>query len=167
MKKAFTLLEVVISITIFLIVIVFMYKVLDDTKLHNKKFDEYLTREFKINGLNRLFIEDISEKIGEVEIIRDRNKNDILSFKTKNTFYNPFYNNILYILNEKNLLRVESLNKIDIKSFAYDSLDDSYIDVIATDINKLNVLNSKDKMILFLVRENNKKEVFTVFKMGE
>ena len=49
-KKAFTLLEVVISITIFMIILLFLYKTLDDTKLTNDKFESYIHKKDKINN---------------------------------------------------------------------------------------------------------------------
>ena len=38
MKKSFTLLELIISITLFMIIVVFLYKTLDQTKHSNKLF---------------------------------------------------------------------------------------------------------------------------------
>ena len=107
MKKAFTLLEVVISITIFMIILTVLYKVLDDTKSVNKNINNYLKQDIKNNRLYRILVEDIAESKSEIVIQKDINENYIISFESHNTFHNAFYTNITYLLSKKNnLLRI-------------------------------------------------------------
>lgn len=167
MKKAFTLLELVISITIFMIIIVFMYKSLDDTKITNSKFSEYINKDLKVNEIYQIIYEDIAEKINDIEINIDKNKNSIISFKSKNSYYKPFYTNILYLQVDDKFVRIESLNKIDLKNFSYGYLEDAYVEILLENITSFKVIKNSNssKTTLFLELKNKEKVVFPIFEM--
>ena len=61
MKKSFTLIEVVISITLFSIILIFMYKTLDMTKFTNNIFEKKVAKNKKMNTFKDIIIEDILE----------------------------------------------------------------------------------------------------------
>ena len=165
MKKAFTLLEIVISITIFMIILFFMYKILDDTKISNNKFGEYLIKSLKINDLNNIITEDVVERISELVEEKDKNRNSVVYFRTKNSLYNPFFNNIVYLLIEDNLVRIESLNSITKKNFTIELLEDSYIDILVHNVDKFFVTRNENKTIFVINLKNKEEKIFTVFDM--
>ena len=55
-KKAFTLLEVTISITLFMIVVIFLYKTLDQTKYSNEQLVKQQEKLMSIKNLNKIFL---------------------------------------------------------------------------------------------------------------
>ena len=61
MKKSFTLLELLISILIFSIIIVFLYKTLDQTKYSNTLFTKKQEILKESNHLHNIFLEDVAE----------------------------------------------------------------------------------------------------------
>ena len=90
MKKAFTLLETIISVSIFLIIMIFLYKTLDATKYSNDIFTTKKNSLEKSNNLHNIFLEDLAETYTNsfIEISKDK-KNRINSLidearKTKN-----------------------------------------------------------------------------------
>lgn len=167
MKKSFTLLEVVISITIFMIVLLFLYKVLDQTKLSNKLFESRQEKVNIVNNLNNIIIEDIAESIEDEKDKAtntfDKNNNSRYQFKTQNTYHNAFYKYITYMLsNENELLRIESLTKFRFENENYDFYDTAYIDVLLEDIEYFEVSNNS-----FILKQKDKKQIIVrAFKLN-
>ena len=137
MKKAFTLLEVIISITIFMILLIFLYKVLDQTKSSNKQFK---TKESSIkykNHLNSILVEDILERTDKIDIKVDNDKNSLIRFKSSNTYHNPFFNNITYMISSSNkLIRIESKDQF--------KLADTHKGVVKIKPIQAKLVNNKD-----------------------
>ena len=88
MKKSFTLLELLISITLFMIIVVFLYKTLDQTKHSNKLFSNKQEVLKESNHLHNIFLEDVAES-SKVDVIYDKNKNAIVKINTYNTYHRP------------------------------------------------------------------------------
>lgn len=169
MKKSFTLVEVLISITLFMLILLFLYKVLDDTKYSNKLFAK---KEAKIklnNSLYNIFLEDIGESKKETNfnLLVDKEKNSILKIKSNNTYHNVFFNNITYLVNSNNkLVRIESKKAFETKkSMGMDFYKNAYIDVLVENIEYFNIVKSKDKSYLFIIKEKNKEKlIYNTFR---
>ncbi len=171
MKKSFTLLEVTISISIFLILIFFLYKTLDQTKHTNKIFEQKRETLKQEVFLNKLFLEDIAElKDEKDEKIKtptfDKRNNNIFTFKSNNIFHNPFYTNVTYLVtNNYKLVRMESKYEFE-SNFKQQIKKDNfyknlYIDTILENVELFKVKLSKDKKeILFVVKQKNKEIQF-------
>ena len=165
MKKAFTLLEVIISITIFMILLIFLYKVLDQTKSSNKQFNTTtLNLKYK-NDLNSILVEDFLEKTDKITIQIDRKKNTILKLKTFNTYHNPFSNNITYMISSNSkLLRIESKDEFTLSQTPIEFFDNAFIDILLDNVEYFEVLTANNKNYAIIVKQKNKKRViFNVF----
>ncbi|MAC85068.1 MAG: hypothetical protein CL624_13140 [Arcobacter sp.] len=171
MKKSFTLLEVVISITIFMILLIFLYKTFDQTKHSNKKFVN-LTQNLKYeNNLNDIFLEDIIESISDIEINIDNDKNSIVRFKSINTYHNPFLYNIVYMISSNNkLLRIESKEKFKFGETELEFFDYSFIDILLEDIEYFEVKEkaiNTNKSYAFIIKQKNKDRIiFNTYKFN-
>lgn len=169
-KKAFTLLEVVISITIFMIILLFLYKTLDDTKLTNDKFESYIHKKDKINNIYKILSEDIAETQGEIEISTDKDKNSFVRFKSNNSFNNAFYTNITYMISSSaNLIRIESKDAFNKEKSGLDFYENSFIDTLLEDIEKFVVFKTREKSdkIVFIIKQKNKEEmIFSTYIMN-
>lgn len=168
-KKAFTLIETIISITIFSIVLVFLYQSLDLSKKFNKTYSKHLENYLSINYLEELIFEDILETKGSIDISgEDKNKNTIMIIKnSNNTYHYPFNKYITYLVSQKNnLIRIESnkeFKKTDLKSDFYDD-DNTYIDIVANKVDKFLVLeNQKEKsgFSIYIETTENKNYLFS------
>ena len=170
MKKSFTLLEIIISITIFMILLLFLYKVLDQTKYSN-----YLLKDKKediksINHLHNILFEDIAESIKNIVLIKDKNNNSMIKFESSNTFHNPFYTHITYFISkENNLIRMESLNKFEEKKNIDIFYENVYIDILLKNIEYFEIKENKgNKSIVFAIKQKNKKkQLFNTFRMND
>jgi len=166
LKKAFTLVEVLISVALFSIVIIFLYKSLDITKSSNKFYEEKLDIQKEKNLLRRIIFEDIIEAEAVSPIptnVFDRNKNAIIAFKSSNMYHNLFFTNITYFLSgDNNLVRIESKKKFDHKKITDDFFEYAYIDIIASEVEKFKISNIKgnDKAYSIYIKSKKLGEIF-------
>lgn len=160
MKKAFTLLELIISITLFMIIVVFLYKTLDQTKYSNNLFSNKQEILKQSNHLHNIFLEDIAEA-SSITIKSDKNKNAIVKIVTNNTYHNSFFNNITYFIGDtKELIRIESkevFNELETKNL--DFYENAFIDILLEDIEYFDVKNMEINYS-FMIKQFNKDRIF-------
>ena len=160
MKKSFTLLELLISITLFMIIVVFLYKTLDQTKHSNKLFSNKQEVLKESNHLHNIFLEDVAET-SSVTVTYDKNKNAIIKIVTYNTYHNAFFNNVTYFINSsKELIRIESKIVFEhLQPIGETFFNDSFIDVLLVDVEYFDVKNSGNNYV-FVIKQKNKDRVF-------
>lgn len=159
MKKAFTLLELIISITLFMIIVVFLYKTLDQTKYSNNLFFNKQEVLKQSNHLHNIFLEDIAEA-SNITISYDKNKNAIVKIVTDNSYHNAFFNNITYVLGPTNkLLRIESMKSFNTELKDDDFYQNSFIDILLEDIEYFDVKNMEINYS-FIIKQFNKDRIF-------
>lgn len=159
MKKAFTLLELIISITLFMIIVVFLYKTLDQTKYSNNLFFNKQELLKQSNYLHNIFLEDIAEA-SSITVIYDKNKNAIVKIVTDNSYHNSFFNNITYILGATNkLVRIESMKTFNTELKDDDFYQNSFIDILLEDIEYFDVKNMQINYN-FIIKQFNKNRIF-------
>jgi prepilin-type N-terminal cleavage/methylation domain-containing protein len=122
LKKGFTLIELMISIMILSIMMIFLYKSYSSLNSSNTILKKELENITDIQKIKKTMILDISLALHNSIKIQNREKNeDVLFFQTSNSLhkrYNPF---IVYIVRDKKLYRIESLKNIDDYTFPVDS----------------------------------------------
>jgi prepilin-type N-terminal cleavage/methylation domain-containing protein len=160
-KKAFSLVEILISISLFSIIIIFLYQTLDVTERSNKLYTKELISKQDQNYLKKiLFMDFINKKDGlaNIDILVDNRKNSIVKIKTTHTCHNPFYQNITYLVSRKNnLIRLESKSKFDKTRLDDDFFDYCYVDIIQKDIEKFKVVRQNNKINLYILLKNKNK----------
>jgi len=156
-KKSFTLIEMLISITLFSIIIIFLYDTLEQSKNSNIFYSKKLDELKNISKIKKLFFEDIVNKKNnsKFSITPDKNKNSILHFQSKNSFHNPFYKYITYkIVDENTLVRIQSKT----------TFEGAFVDVVYENIIKFKVIENKDlkkkKSIVIYFEFENEKSYF-------
>lgn len=160
MKKSFTLLELIISITLFMIIVVFLYKTLDQTKHSNKLFSNKQNILKESNHLHNIFLEDIAEA-SNITVSYDKNKNAIIKITTSNTYHNAFFNKITYLIGaSKELIRIESKDEFPKEDARKDDFyDNAFIDILQEDIEYFDVKYSENNYV-FVIKQKNKDRVF-------
>jgi len=160
MKKSFTLLELIISITLFMIIVVFLYKTLDQTKHSNNLFSNKQEILKESNHLHNIFLEDIAEA-SNITVSYDKNKNVIVKINTYNTYHNAFFNNVTYLINSsKELIRIESKTVFEhLQPIEETFFNNTFIDVLLEDIEYFDVENSGNNYV-FVIKQKNKDRVF-------
>lgn len=177
MKKAFTLVEILISITLFMIILLFLYKALDQTKHSNYQFAQKEQKIKNKNNLYNIFLEDIAEAIikanedTKIKIIEDKKKNNIVQFKSNNIYHNPFFNHVTYLVtSNKKLVRIESKIAFDIKKPKKESFyKQAYIDILLDDIEYFSAKKSNlDNSYLFIIKQKDiDKYIFNTYALNQ
>jgi competence protein ComGC len=167
-KKAFTLIEVTISITLFMIVVLFLYKTLDQTKYSNKQFEDKQEKLIFVKNLNKIFLEDFAESYGTTSLSIDTEKKSMVKFTSYNTYHNSFHNHITYMIGSNDtLVRIESLDAFKGIDSTLDFYENANIDILLKDIELFEVKNSGSEYVIVLKQKNKPKEIFKAFKLGE
>jgi len=166
MKKSFTIVEILIAISIFSIVSVFLYKSLDSFKKSEFFLKKEVNKEYKLIKFKKIIYNDFIDAT-EIKIDKDKDK-DILTFKSKNYYYNPFNLYKAYFVTKKgNLFRCEMLKKFDKRKINYEFFQNSNCYMLLNDIDRFKILNFKknnDKM-LYIKFKNNKKVYFRLYNI--
>lgn len=166
MKKSFTLLEVLISITLFMILILFLYKTLDQTKYSNKLFASKEQSLKSSNDLYDIFLEDVAQA-KTIKIVPDRNNRSIVKLESSNTYHNSFYTNITYLVGSNSkLVRIESKDEFKEGLSPSEFYEDAFIDFLLENIEVFEVQKATNSY-LFAIKEKDKKRIlFNTYKLG-
>lgn len=160
MKKAFTFIEVIVSITIFSIVLVMMYKTLNLTKQSDNYFSKITAATQDTNKIKKIIFEDFIETLKVEEIYQNLNANDIFTLKTSNIFHKLSNDYVTYFISrENNLIRLEGIKKLDIKNINYEQLNNTYIDILIKDVESFKI-SSKDPNYVIAIKIKDKKRFF-------
>lgn len=163
MKKSFTLLEVIISIGIFSVLMIFLYKTLDQVSFSNNIFKEREKSLYKNNKIYKIMIEDTLES-SKVEILEDKNKNSVLKLISTNTFHNPSYKNITYLIDASNtLVRIESKLEFLLDKTTSEFYKDVYIDKIQEEVIIFSIISIKKDIKIVIKQENGSLEYINLF----
>ena len=169
MKKSFSIIELLIAISLFAFILTSLYQSLDISQKSNSFFSskvEYIINE---NKIKKILLEDILESSGKIILTQDKNKNTILQLETSNMYHNVFFKYLTYILSKNgNLIRIESLVKFDKTKLNDNFFDNSYIDTVSREIKSFQVLKfkkkKKKKNILFSIIIEKKNKTHLMFQ---
>ncbi len=157
-KRAFTFIEMLISILLFTIIIVFIYGSLNKSKKTNLFIANKVNKEQENSRYKHILFEDILES-SKIEIRYDNNGNSILYITTTNTYHTPFFTHIFYKISSNNeLLRIESK-----KSFKSNSMNDLkyikdyYIDTLITNVEKFKIvkINQENNFYSVVIKQED------------
>ena len=164
MKKSFTLVEILIAISIFSIISVFLYKSLDSFKKSEKFLKKEVNKEYKLIKFKKIIFNDFVNATN-IKIDSDKDK-DILTFQSKNFYYNPFYLYKVYFITKKgNLYRCESNKKFNKHEINYDFFKNTICNRLLNNIERFKILNFKKKndKLLFIKFKDSKKVYFRLY----
>jgi len=167
LKRGFTLLEVMISVALFSIIIVFLYHTIDINAKSNQLYEGKLSGYKSQDDVKFILYEDIfgnSEDNATKLLQEDKNNNTILHLKTDNTFHNPFFNHITYFLGKDGeLFRVESKEYFNGEK-VYEVLKDSYVDIVLSGVEKFRVRQkgNENKFAVYIKFQNGEEFFLTV-----
>jgi len=113
MRKAFTLIELMISIAILSIIMIFLYKSYAELNLSNKIYTKKLEEIKKIELIKKVIYLDFSlSKYKDVNITHQDKIEDTVFFQTTHSIHNRINPYVAYIVKDKKLYRLESLKPI-------------------------------------------------------
>lgn len=163
MKKAFTLIEMIISISIFSIMLLYLYQSVEYSRKKNQslqsKFESYKNEEkLKILLYNDIFNQLDPQKDANVTII-DKNY-DNLFLKTNNSIHDQITPFIAYTIVNETLFRLESINEIKLP-INYDNINSYQIDQVQDQVKSFKIHKTKTDY-LFYISTPNQNKIFEI-----
>lgn len=112
-RSAFTLIEIIIAITILSIMMLYLYRSYAALNLSNAFYQEEATaiKESKLKQ-KILFLDFSLLLFGEYKIVQNEKKEDAVFLQTSNSMHGRINPYIAYIIKDARLYRVESYKKI-------------------------------------------------------
>ena len=163
-KKSFTLIEILISIVLLSIIVIFLYQTLDMSEKSNKFFHSKLSIKQNKTKIKKLIFYDIIYA-KTIVMIEDKNRNTILKINTSNTYHNSFFLNTTYLLSkENNLLRIESKKVFDSKKLHDDFFEYAYIDNIASNVLQFKTIQKNKKEYTIYIKFKDESDMMLTFK---
>ena len=117
MRKAFTLIELMISIVILSILMLFLYKSYSGLNKSNKVFSDEVAKVSKIQLLKKVIYLDYSLAIKNdvngsiVQVLNQEKNEDVIFMQTSNSIHGRVNPYVAYIVKEGKLYRLESLKR--------------------------------------------------------
>ena len=158
MKKAFTLIELLISVTISALVLSLLFESVQVSKTSNEAYQRAYIKKLEQSSLLTTITQDLTRS--DKKSIKAYNSKEVsmLSFRSKNSYKNYEYPYIYYIFGNKTLLRAESkYKKLNNKKLLANDVDviSSIIEFKA--YKEKNTTTSK-KAVLIYYKDNLKKQ---------
>lgn len=146
MRKAFTLIELMISIVILSIIMVFLYKSFAELNQQNKTYDQESEKIKKSELIKQTLFLDISLSMsGSMMILPRDKKEDIVFFQSTHSIHNRINPYIGYIVKDEKLYRIESLRAL--KKYPIELNIDFDIDYLG-EIENFRVYPAKEKIVV-------------------
>ena len=149
MKKAFTLIEMLISISILSIMMIFLYKSYASLNNSNSLLKDEAHSIKKQELKKKVLFLDFSLIINnKLDILNKDTKEDVLFMQSKNSIHNRINPYITYIVKDSILYRLESLEKFYTADLSFDN---EFVYDTFGEVNSFRVFTSRDKNSSFLI----------------
>lgn len=166
MKRAFTLVEILVSVVLLGLISIFVSSLVQQTKSNNTIFEKKVHEDSKLEVLVDILYRDLY--LSRELRIESYPQYSILHVKSKNSIYSIAepYVTWLVLKNDNTLMRLESAKKITLP------LDDEFKKDIFVDIGikncehfSINVSNDKKNILTFIHIKNKKPILFEIEKL--
>ncbi|WP_024955734.1 prepilin-type N-terminal cleavage/methylation domain-containing protein [Sulfurospirillum arcachonense] len=163
MKKAFTLVEIIVSVILLGLIVVFVSSTLIQTKNNLKIFEKIVKENSKSEKINDLLYKDIFQA-SSIEV-KSYKKYSLLKLKTKHTIYNIAEPQVTWLVLKENnaLTRLESAKNITLPTKEEDNKI-IFIDTVSKECDgfSVNLSNDKKSVIVYIEIKNQAPVVFEV-----
>lgn len=160
MKHSFTLMEVLISITLFSIIVVFLFQSLN---ISLKSNDFMITQNNELDDINQIkkviILDMMNADEDTLQIEKDRNKNTLIYFQSKHTLHDKFNSYICYCIVNGQFVRVESFEQFDLRTLTESSLENIFVDILFKNVKQFDLIKSMKKtnpVYLFFINLKSK-----------
>ncbi len=158
-RKAFTLIEVLISIALLGIILVPLFSVVDLMRDSNKHLLESLKKSKQITKATKVLFLDILSSDGKLDIKKDE-RTRLCIEETKNSLYNLPVSKVCWVVvkNKNTLVRIEG----NAYSLPVGSDDKVEVDAVMSGVELFDVYHEKDKVLVLLQQQEQEPISFMV-----
>jgi prepilin-type N-terminal cleavage/methylation domain-containing protein len=140
MKKAFTLMELMVSIVLIVLITMFLYNAIATMKISNKTLAQHDKNEDNRTKIFELFYRDIVESTS-LQSLQTKDKHfNVLELQTHNSLYQIAMPYVTYFVSKDKdrLIRLEAAKKIDLP-VKYEDKFAVHADLLISDVTDFNV----------------------------
>ncbi len=140
MRKAFTLMELMVSIVLIVLIVLFLYNAIATMKMSNKTLARHDNEENNRTKIFELFYRDIVESIS-INSLETKDKHyNVIELQTHNTLHQIAMPFVTYFVNSKKdaLIRLEAAKKISLP-VSYEDRFAIYADLLINDVSDFNI----------------------------
>lgn len=157
MKKAFTLIELIIAIAIFSLLILYMYQAVATTQKTTSVYENMYSKTQKINQIKKLLYSDIfnqTDPYTNTNVVTS-DKFSTYYLRSNNSLHglsSPF---IAYQVINSNLYRFESVSSFRLP-FNEENKNRLKIDMVASDVTNFVIYTYKNSRIIDIIASNQR-----------
>jgi prepilin-type N-terminal cleavage/methylation domain-containing protein len=139
-RRAFTLMEMLVSIVILVLITLFMYGAIASSKLTGRTLSRHTDMEHNRTKLYELFYRDIIEALTVNPLPTQNRRFTMLELQTRNSLYDIAAPHVLWYVNAQSraLVRLESARKISLP-LSYEQKVFVHGDVFASGVDDFNI----------------------------
>ncbi len=140
MRRAFTLMELMVSIVLIALIVLFLFGAIASSKLSNDTLLKHTEKEQVRSELFELFYRDIMEAVSIQTVETKERAFTLLQMQTSNSLYEIAMPYVTYFVHSQThrLTRLESARKITLP-IAYEAENFVMADVLLSDVSAFNV----------------------------
>ena len=113
MRRAFTLIEMMIAIVIFSLIVIFLYKSYDSLKRSSAKYVSMTHDMQRLWRIKKMLYLDFALSLqSDISVLSQETNEDAVLLQTSNSLHGRFHPYVAYIVKEGTLYRLESLRKL-------------------------------------------------------
>lgn len=161
MKRAFTLIEMLISIAIFSIMFIYLNQAIINATKSNEAYERVYEKRKVAYFVKRVFYNDLFNQADPTKdhTIKKIDKNLYrYCIKTNNSLHGLVLPYVCYRVIDATLYRYESLQKLELKK---ENMDEFYIDAIAKNVNEF-YINTKEASTLIHIKAKEFSSTFEI-----
>ena len=165
-KKAFTLIEALISVTILVLIFTFLYSQFNLAQISTKKTTQIEQKTTKRAQIKELLYNDFLKANQELVPTSGVKFDKLEIFSSRNTLYGIIKPYIKYVIvstdDSISLIRIESHNSSNISLSQNENK--FYMDEILHDIEYFKIITSNKEYIEFFIKAKDMKDIYFKFK---
>ena len=163
-RGGFTLIEMLISVSILAIMMTFLYKSLELLDFSNKKYGKKVEQLKTARSLKQMLYLDLSLSVyGTLEIENLEKEFDNIFLQTTNSIHNRIQTYVSYVVAKKHIYRVESLKKIELPLRGDEDAD---VDDLG-EVQVFRVYNSKTHNLVHIKISGNDDILIKIRRLNE
>ena len=163
MRKAFTLIEILIAITILSIMILFLYQSYSSLNISNSFYKKELGQIKNGYLKKKVFFLDLSlAHIEKIKVLNQDTKEDVLFLQSANSLHKRHNPYIAYTVEDSKLYRLESIQEFTTYPL---SVGGEYVADCLGEVNSFRVYASKSDKAVYLVHADFKEDEDILLKV--
>lgn len=164
MKKAFTLIEMLISVSLLSVITLFLYQTYASLQLSNRFYGEELKEASREQKLRKTLYLDLALSMPEsVKLINIDKTSDVIIMQSSHSVHHRILPYIAYMIKDKHLLRIESSEEL---FYPLSGEEEMVIDDL-TELKIFRIFQKENSFLVHLEKADEKMILFRTKRLND